>query len=253
MAALDFFTVTCNGIGAIDVDYVDSGVDPDEHLVYAFVDFIPRLPKGTVIWAPTLTPARGIQLDTVRGRFSPEDGVLRTIIAGPQNERQHVVVTGSPTSFTLSLSGQTTASITTAGITNTLIQTRLENLSNVGAGNVAVTGAYPSFNVQFKGTLANTNLAQMTGTGTGGTTPVVTVTTLDDGDLEPGVRLVANTTPISTPLTALGISSLIYDVVFTIPESDRKISAFGFTAPTTTSQTLDLASVTRLRPAEGLT
>jgi hypothetical protein len=252
MAALDTFLVTCNGIGAIDVDYVDAGVEPDEHPVYAFVDFIPRLPAGTVIWAPTLTPARGVQLDTIRGRFSPEDGILRTIIGDPTNERQHVVVTGSPTSFTLTLTGSPTASITTAGITNSLIQTRIENLAEVGAGNVVVTGAYPNFNVQFKGSLTTTNLPQMTGTATGGSSPLVTVTTLEDGDAEAGVRLVANTTPISTPLTALGISSLIYDVVFTIPESDRKISSFGFTAPTTTNQTLDLASVTRLRPAEGL-
>jgi hypothetical protein len=250
MGALDTFLVTCNGIGAIDVDYVDAGVEPDEHPVYAFVDFIPRLPLGTVIWAPTLTPARGVQLDTIRGRFSPEDGILRTIIGDPTNERQRVAVTGSPTSFTLTLSGQTTASITAAGITNPLIVTRLEALPNVGAGNVTVTGAYPTFNVQFKGALANTNLAQMTGTPTGGT--AVTVTTLDDGDLQAGVRLVANTTPISTPLSGLGYSSLIYDVVFTIPESDRKISSFGFTAPTTTGQTVDLASVTRLRPDAGL-
>jgi hypothetical protein len=244
MAALDFFTVTCNGIGAIGVDYVDAGTDPDEHLVYAFVDFVPRVPKGTVIWASGLTPPRGIQLDTVRGRFSPEDGVLRTIIADPTNERQHVVVTGSPTSFILNLAGNPTASITTAGINNALIQTRLEALPNVGAGNVAVTGAYPSFNVQYKGTLANTNLAQMTGTGTGGTTPLVTVTTLDDGDLEAGVKLVANT-PI------LDLDELIWDVVFVIPESDRIINGFGFASPTTTSQTVDLSTVAKLGPPDG--
>lgn len=184
MTALDTFLVTSNGIGAIGIDYVDADTLPDEHVVCAFVDFVPRLPKGTVIWASGLTPPRGIQLDTVRARFSPEDGILRTIIGSPQNERQHVVVTGSPTSFTLALSGQTTAAITAAGITNSLIQTRLEALSNVGAGNVAVTGAYPTFNVQFQGTLADTNQAQMTGTPTGGTTPAVTITTLDDGDLE---------------------------------------------------------------------
>lgn len=244
MAALDTFLVTSNGIGSIGIDYVDAGTDPDEHIVYAFVDFVPRLPKGTVIWASGLTPPRGIQLDTVRARFSPEDGILRTIIGSPQNERQRVVIAGSPTSFTLNLSGQPTAAITTAGITNTLIKTRLEALPNVGAGNVAVTGAYPTINVQFVNALADTNLAQMTGTATGGTTPTVTVTTLDDGNLEAGVKLIANT-------AVLDLDKLIYDVVFKVPESTRIINGFGFTAPTTTNQTLDLSTVTKLGPPDG--
>lgn len=242
---LDSFTVTCNGIGAIDIDYVDAGVDPDEHIVFAFVDFIPRLPKGTVIWAPGLTPPRGIQLDTIHARFAPEDGILRTIIGAPQNERQHVVVAGSPTAFTLTLSGQTTASITTAGINNTAIQTAIGNLSNVGSGNVAVTGAYPTFNVQFINALANTNLAQMTGTPTGGSSPTVTVTTLDDGNLDAGVQLVANT-------SVLDLDELIYDVTFRVPDSDRVISSFGITAPTLTGVTLDLSTVDKLPPEAGL-
>lgn len=244
MTSLDTFLVTSNGIGAIGIDYVDEGTDPDEHVVYAFVDFVPRLPKGTVIWASGLTPPRGIQLDAVRARFSPEDGILRTIIASPQNERQHVVVTGSPTSFTLSYSGTPTTSITAAGITNPIIQAALEAVPAIGAGNVAVTGAYPTFNVQFQGTLADTNVAQMTGTPTGGTTPAVTVTTLDDGDAEAGVKLIANT-------TLLDLDTLVYDVVFKVPESDRVINGFGFTAPTTTGQTLDLSTVTKLGPPDG--
>lgn len=243
--ALDTFLVTCNGIESIGVDYVDTGTDPDVGVVYAFVDFIPRLPKGFVVWASGLTPPKGVQLDTVRARFAPEDGILRTIIAAPQNERQHVVVAGSPTSFTLALSGIPTASITTAGITNSLIQTRLEALPNVGTGNVAVTGAYPTFNVQFINALADTNMAQMTGTPTGGTAPSVTVTTLDDGALNAGVKLIANT-------SVLDLDELIYDVVFTVPESDRIIASFGITAPTLTGVTIDLTTASKLPPREGL-
>jgi hypothetical protein len=49
MSSLDYFTITSNGIGAVGIDYVDADDLPDEHIIYAFVDFVPRLPKGTVI------------------------------------------------------------------------------------------------------------------------------------------------------------------------------------------------------------
>lgn len=245
MATLDTFLVTCNGVGEIDVDFVDPNTDPDEHIVYAFVDFIPRLPKGFTIWASGLTPPRGIILNTVRGRFSDQDGKLRTIVGAPQNERQHVVVSGSPTSFTLSLSGAPTASITAAGITNATIKDALEAVPSIGFANIAVTGAYPSFNVQFVGTLATANVAQLTGTTTGGTGAAVTVTTLDEGDGELGVKLIANT-------AVLDLDDLVYDVKFTIPESETIINGFAIQAPTTAGQTIDLTTATRLPLKEGL-
>lgn len=133
----DFFLVTCDGIGAIGIDYVDPNTDPDEDVVYAFVWFKPRLPKGTVIWAPGLTPPRGIMLDNVRGRFSPEDGRLRTIVAQSLNEKQDITVTGDP--FTLTFSGQTTADIAEAA-TPAQVQAALEALSNINPGDVFVSG-----------------------------------------------------------------------------------------------------------------
>lgn len=109
---------------------------------------------------------------------------------GGTNEVQTVTITGAPTggTFTLTYSGQTTAAInwnapaTGAGS----VQTALQALSNIGAGNVTVTGgpgpATP-YVVTFTGTLKDTNVVQMTATGsfTGGTSPAVGVTTTTSG------------------------------------------------------------------------
>lgn len=56
----------------------------------------------------------------------------------------------------------------------------------------------------------------------------------------PNVELLANSTPISTALTASGISSLIYDVSFTqvvYAGEPEVLQNFGFTAPTDTTST----------------
>lgn len=230
MTALDLFTVTCNGVGAIGIDYVDAGLEPDEHIVYAFVEFQPRLPAGTVVWCPTLTPPRGIQLDKVKARFAPEDGVLRTIVGEPTNEKQRVTVSGNP--FTLTFSGQPTGNLASTA-TAAQVDAALEGLSNIGVNEVYVSGANGGpFDVTFHGTLGYTNVPVMSATN-------ATVSTLTEGDLDAGVKLVANT-------ATLDLDELIYDVVFTVPESDRKLNPFAFTAPTTTNQTIDLASVTKL-------
>ena len=136
IAELEFFTVTSHGIGAIQVDYVDPGVVPDEETVYAFVDFVPREPPGTVHWLSGLTMPRGIQLDTVRGRFSDQGGQLRTIIGHPTNEKQLVTATSA---FTLTYSGQTTASIPLASDPS-IVQAALEALPNINVGDVYVSG-----------------------------------------------------------------------------------------------------------------
>lgn len=101
--------------------------------------------------------------------------------AGGTDEVQTVTVTGVPTggTFTLTYSGQTTGAIA-YNATATAVQTALTALSNVGAGNVEVTGsAGGPYTVTFQGTLADENVAQMTATAslTGGTTPGVTVAT----------------------------------------------------------------------------
>lgn len=136
MPEIEYFTIVSNGIGAVGVDYVDVGVEPDEDVVYAFVDFIPREPPGTVHWLTGLSVPRGIQLDPVRGRYSSEDGKLRTIIGHPTDEKQLVTATGP---FVLTYAGQSTTTIPLAA-TPPQVQAALEALSNLAVGDVYVSG-----------------------------------------------------------------------------------------------------------------
>lgn len=103
------------------------------------------------------------------------------------NEVQTVTIGGSPTggTFTLTYSGQTTAAIAYNASAAT-VKSRLEALSNIGAGNVDVTGSNGGpWTVTFKGTLQDTDVAQMTanaGSLTGGTSPSVTPATSSGGN-----------------------------------------------------------------------
>lgn len=113
--------------------------------------------------------------------------VTATGLAGPYtgdstDEVQTLTVGGSGlTSFTLTFGGQTTASIDDAA-TGADVQAALEALSTIGAGNVSVTGAAGGvWTVTFKGDLANTNVAQLTTTPTGGTGTVTAATTTAGG------------------------------------------------------------------------
>lgn len=132
---LDYFTVISDGLSSIEVDYVDLGADPDEDVIYAFVDFIPRERPGTTHWLSGLVPPRGIQLDPIRGRYSPEDGRLRTIIAHPTNEQQSVTATGNP--FTLNYAGSPTAPIP-QGSDPGVVEAALEALPNLDPADVYV-------------------------------------------------------------------------------------------------------------------
>lgn len=97
------------------------------------------------------------------------------------NEVQSLTVGGSGlTSFTITYAGQTTASIDDAA-SAAAVQAALEALSNIGGGDVSVTGPDGGpWIVTFQGALAHANVAQMTTTPTGGT-GVVTVATLVTG------------------------------------------------------------------------
>lgn len=98
------------------------------------------------------------------------------------DEVQTVTEGGSGlTSFTLTFSGQTTAAIAAAA-TAAQVQAAIAALSNVGDGDVLVTGSGP-YTVKFTGALAHTNVAQMTATPTGGSgTVTVATTTAGGGD-----------------------------------------------------------------------
>lgn len=102
--------------------------------------------------------------------------------AGLTEEVQTVTEGGSGlTSYTLTFSGQSTGSIAAAATAAT-VQTALQALSNIGPGNVTVTGPTSGpYIVTFTGALAETNVAQMTSTPTGGSGTVTVATTTAGG------------------------------------------------------------------------
>lgn len=103
-------------------------------------------------------------------------------------EVQTVTITGTPTggTFTLSYRGQTTAPIAYNAIAAT-VQTALQALSTIGAGNATVAGGPgpgTPYVVTFAGTLATGNVRPIFANGgglTGGTNPLVTVTETTPG------------------------------------------------------------------------
>lgn len=102
------------------------------------------------------------------------------------DERQSVTLTGSPTGgdFTLTYSGQTTGAIA-FDATAATVQAALWALSNIGNGDVRVTGAAGGpWTVQFTNALGAQNVATMTASGaglTGGTTPGVSIAVVNEG------------------------------------------------------------------------
>lgn len=104
---------------------------------------------------------------------------------GPYNvtdEVQTLTVGGSGlTSFTITYSGQTTASLDDQA-TAAEVQAALEALSNLAPGDVVVTGnAGGPWTLTFGGTLIDTNVAAVTTTPTGGTGTVVVATATAGG------------------------------------------------------------------------
>lgn len=112
-------------------------------------------------------------------------GLSRTAVR--LNEVQTLTITGAPTggSFTITYSGQTTAAIP-FDATAAEIQAELELLSNVGEGNVLVTGGPlpgAAIAIEFVKALGGQSLSLMTTTDslTGGTTPASAIVETVDG------------------------------------------------------------------------
>jgi hypothetical protein len=124
------------------------------------------------------------------GEFLPSGVVLAqatvsakgALYGGTTNEVQTLTEGGAGlTSFTLTFGGQTTGAIA-AGATAGDVEDALEALSTIGAGNVVVTGSDGGpFTVRFVGDLADTNVAAMTATPTGGTGTVTIATAAAGG------------------------------------------------------------------------
>lgn len=117
---------------------------------------------------------------------------------GLTNEIQSVTVDATSGTYTLTYAGQTTAALDFDAAASA-VQAALEALSNIGAGNVSVTGGpgdsggTTPYLVEFIGDLANTNVAQMTATDVdlaGGGDSVAVATTQAGGAAEtPSVTL----------------------------------------------------------------
>lgn len=145
----------------------DPGTNPSITLdISAFTSTV-HYPNGYI---PSGCPLAKITATNLYGPYSVTDEV-QTVTEGGSGL----------TSFTLTYSGQTTASIAAAA-TAAQVQAALEALSNIGAGNVTVSGsAGGPYTVNFVGSLSDTNVAQMTATPTGGTGTVTVATTTAGG------------------------------------------------------------------------
>lgn len=141
---------------------------------------------------------------TFTGQYDEEDVAQMTAdgtsLVGT-NEVQTVTVDATGGTFTLTFSGKTTGDLAFDSLAAD-IQTALEGLSTIGSGNVGVTGGpgdaggTTPYVVTFQGTLADTDVAQMTSdpakltggastatvaTQTPGVTPSVSVSTTTPG------------------------------------------------------------------------
>lgn len=114
---------------------------------------------GTII----TTAAEVSKVDDPSVVFSPTES--GEILAGSgQSESQNINFSAVPDAgdWTLEFDGQVTG-VLAFNISAALLTTELENLSNIGAGNVVVTGNFTvGFIIDFQGTLAEQPLAQVT-------------------------------------------------------------------------------------------
>lgn len=146
------------------------------------------------------------------------------------SEVQTVTVNGTPTggTFTLTYRGQTTSALA-HNVAAGAVQTALEGLSTIGAGNVTVTGsAGGPYTVTFAGALQNTNPPTLVAVSslTGGTNPSVAVTTPTPGYPPMGTHVItpADTIPWLTIEEALGTSLESFQYV------DAKVGSLSLAA-----------------------
>ena len=111
--------------------------------------------------------------------------VITTTQAGNAgtNQQTTIALAGTPTggTFTLSHEGHASGAIAYNASAGT-VQTAIEGISSIGAGNVTVTGASPTWVATFQGTLAATPVTILVGNGASLTgAAAVSVTTVTDG------------------------------------------------------------------------
>lgn len=99
-------------------------------------------------------------------------------ILAPVSEIQYLVIDATGGTFTLTFAAQTTSAQTLTTTTAGTLQTAMQALSSIGAGNILVAGSNAAgYTFTFTGTLANTNVGQITvnpASLTGGSAAVIT-------------------------------------------------------------------------------
>lgn len=138
--------------GIAHIRYWRTDGDPEARAVYTTTEV-----KKDNVKAPALATWSG----TLTGRGAP------VVITKPTGSITKIVTIGSGvTEYTVTVDGQTTASIST--MTSAALRTALEALSNVGAGNVTVTGSSGGpLTVEF-----SVPVTVVTASGTGGTVTI---------------------------------------------------------------------------------
>lgn len=138
------------------------------------------------------------------GRDKIDSGSLlaASVLPGGTDEVQTVTITGGPTGggFILTYAGQSTPS-QVFNVTSDALETALEALSSIGAGNVTVTGAAGGpYTVTFRRDLGRQDVGSMTAahTFTGGTTPAIAVATSVPGSAVDSGRLIVKRGTILT-------------------------------------------------------
>ena len=169
----------------------------------------------------------------------------------------HTLATGTATSFTLTYTkdgnAQTTSTLTVAGLTAAQIQSALEALSNVGVGNVVVTGASTPWSIVFKGDAEGGVLSE---TPTGGTMTLTEPLWTPVGATDQGWQFGANkstqsitieeqSTPVGVTITSQNVTlagALSEDITRTLALALNASSAA--TAPATGVPGYDTVTLT---------
>lgn len=181
-----------------------------------------------------------------RGAFG---AVTSTTEAGSA-EVQTVTINGAPTggTFTLTFRGQTTAPIA-YNADGVAVQTALEALSTIGAGNVTVAGAIGGpHTVTFAGVLAVGDMRPITGNAgelTGGVNPSVTVTETTPGGATAGTHVLVPSDASSLPW--LSVEERISVDYESFRYTDAKVSRLHLECDATGYMmgTVDLAALTQ--------
>ncbi len=166
-------------------DYQSVAIDPTNHNIYALTKA--PTPIRVEIYNQELETARK-PIPTAAGTgIIGADSAGNVFISdiGPINEQQRYTVSGTGGTYELIFNGETTAPIAwNAGEGE--VAEALENLANVGSGDISVSRAGQTYIVTFGGSLQYSDVPEITANSSGLTGGVVThIETINDGTNAP--------------------------------------------------------------------